>query len=472
MDRPTPSSEGSLFELVGRGEKDKYFMSKEASAVVPFSYNMESWPATLDETRQTQPLNMVNFGRTVEWELDVFGDVLISAAFVIELPTWLPPSIAALNYKTVIADASGVQYGYTMGIGAFLFEQIQFYQDQLLLQEFSGDFLYAWTHLQGTINQEALTLKEFGSHSGSAQDIQRNATPGKLYLRLPLIGCSHPEDGGLPFVALPGQKYRMRAKLRRLEDLVESSNGSVKPAPWSRTDLTMTDSQGSKTPIQLLSRELIKKPLITLETVQRYVRQDLQGLLKTTPNQIPFLRPFENALSIDSSDYIGVEKGVSSYITKRIDGRHPAEGILIFFQSDYYRERNQLWNLRNPSTTSNGDYYNTMKLIVAGKERESEWSTRIWQGLSPLTKCEKMPGIPVSWISFAYGPSFGYRAPEQRRPTGTLNFSTADRPTLWINILNTLPMSTGKKRVVMRAITIGWGVYRVEDSRGTLVFGN
>ena len=470
MDRPNTSSEGSLFELVARGEKDKYFISEERTASVPFSYNMETWPASLNETRQIQPLNSVDFGRTVEWEMDAFGDLLVSAAFVIDLPTWLPIAFAPLNTKSIIQDSSGIRYGYTRGIGAFLFEKIQFYQDQLLLQEFSGDFLYAWTHLQGTLNQEALALKEFGSHTGSVQDIQRNATPGKLYLRLPLIGCSHPDDGGLPFVALPGQKYRLRVTIRRLEDLVEDSIGSVKPAPWSKSVFVQINSNGVQTGFTSFTREQIGKPLITLETTQKYVRQDIQALLKKTPNQIPFLRPFENILSLDQSDYIAVEKGVASYITKRIDGRHPAEGILIFFQSDYCLERNQLWNLLNPKNA--GDYYNTIKFLVAGKERESEWSSEIWQGLSAYTKCEKCPGIPVSWISFTYGPSFGYRGPERRKPSGTLNFSSADRPTLWLNIQDTLPNSKGKKRVSMRATTIGWGVYRVEDQRGTLTFGN
>ena len=471
MDRPNTSSEGSLFELVARGQKDKYFMSQEKSAVVPFSYNMDTWPATLDETRQTQPLNMVDFGRTVEWDMEVFGDVLISAAFIIELPTWLPIAVAPLNKNNIVADASGVRYGYTSGIGAFLFEQIQFYQDQLLLQEFSGDFLYAWTHLQGTLNQETLALKELGAHQGSPIDIQRNATPGKLTLRLPLIGCAHPDEGGLPFVALPGQKYRVRIKIRKLEDLIESSTGDVKPAPWKRDDLSLTSKSGSKTPIQPFTREQIGKPLITLETTQRYIRQDLQELLKKTPNLIPFLRPFENILSLDSADYVSVGNGTASYITKRVDGRHPGEGILVMFQSDYCLERNQFWNLYNP--LNSGAYYNTMKLLVAAKEREKEWSTDIWQGLSPWAKSEKCPGIPITWISFTYGPSYGYRAPEYRRPSGTLNFSSADRPTLWMDITDTLAStSRNQKRVCMRATTIGWGVYRVEDQRGTLSFGN
>lgn len=469
MDRPNTSSEGSLLELVARGQKDVYFMNKKQTAVVPFSYDMKTWPATIDETRQTQPLNTVDFGRSIEWEMDSFGDVLVAASLRVELPSWLPLSVIPLNTTTQITDASGFTYGYTQGVGAFLFEHIQFYQDQLLLQEFTGDFLYAWTHLQGTLNQEALAMKEMGGHGGTPLEIQRNATPGKLALRLPLIGCSHPDDGGLPFVALPGQKYRIRCKLRRLEDLVENSNGDIKPTPWLRSDLVYKTQAGLITPIKPFTREQIGKPLITLETTQRYVRSNTQELLKKKPNQIPFLRPFENTLSLDPSDYIAVGNGQASYVTKRIDGRHPAEAVLIMFQSQYLIDRNQLWNLNNPTGT---DYYNTLKFMVAGKERENPWSTRVWQQMSPLIKCEKCPGIPISWISFSVGPSYGYRAPERRKPSGTLNFTSADKPTLWMDIQDTLPSVNGQKKVTMRAVSIGWGVYRVEDQRGTLLFGN
>ena len=471
MDRPSSSAEGSLFELLARGKKDTYFFSNDKSAIVPFSYNMNTWPATLDETRQTQSLNIVDFGRSVEWEMEVFGDVLISAAFVIDLPTWLPVSIAPSNMNSRISDSSGTTYGYTQGIGAFLFEQIQFYQDQLLLQEFSGDFLYAWTHFHSSLNQESLALMELGGHRGSALDIQRNATPGRLTLRLPLIGCSHPDDGGLPLVSLPGQKYRLRCKLRRLEDLIESSSSSIKPTPWKQSDLAVVDRNGIRKPFIPFTREGMAKPLITLETTQRYVRQDLQGLLKKTPNQIPFLRPFENKLSLDPTDYVSVGNGGTSYITKRIDGRHPAESIMVFFQSEYRVERNQLWDFTNPLNP--GDYYNTLKLLIAAKDRESERDSLHWQDISAWAKCEKTPGIPVSWISFTVGPSYGYKAPERRKPSGAVNFSNADKATLWMDIKDTLPSTTtGQKRVTMRCIVIGWGVYRVEDERGTLVFGN
>ena len=445
-------------------------MNSEKTAHVPFSYNIQTWPAMIDETRQSQPLNMVDFGRTVEWEMEVFGDILIAASLVVELPTWLPQTVMALNHKNIVSDSAGQTYGYTQGIGAFLFEQIQFYQDQLLLQEFSGDFLYSWFHFHSSLCQEALVLKEIGCHTGSPIDIQRNASPKRLTLRLPLIGCAHPDEGGLPFIALPGQKYRLRCKIRRLEDLVESSSQSVKPTPWSRTDLKVTDQNGIQTLFLPLAREQMGKPLITLETTQRYIRQDLQTLMKTTNIQIPFLRPFENKLSIDPSDYIAVGNGGASYVTKRIDGRHPAESVIIMFQSEYTIERNQLWNLKNPMGT--GEYYNRLELLIAAKEREKLWDNKLWERISPWTKCEKNPGIPVSLLSFTVGPQYGSRAPEMRKPAGTVNFTSADKPTLWMDIIDTLPSSNGQKRVTMRSVTIGWGVYNVEGNRGTLLFGN
>jgi hypothetical protein len=470
MNRPNTSAEGSLLELVARGKKDVYFMNSSNTARVPFSYNMHTWPATIDEVRHTQPLNMIDFSRTVEWEMEVFGDILISAALVIELPTWLPLEVEPLNNTSVISDSSGNTYGYTQGVGAFLFEQIQFYQDQLLLQEFSGDFLYAWNHFQSSLSQESLALKEFGCHAGSPLDIQRNATPKKLSLRLPLIGCAHSDEGGFPFVSLPGQKFRLRCKLRRLEDLVESSNGSIKPTPWTRKDLQITDRNGKMKPFTPLFREQIGKPLITLETTQRYIRNDLQNLMKHQMVKIPFLRPFENKLSLDPSDYIAVGNGGASFVTKRIDGRHPAESLMIFFQSEYCLERNQLWNLNNPM--GSGGYYNSLALLIAAKEREKIWTNKLWQHISPSVKCEKNPGIPVSWLSFTVGPQYGYKAPEMRRPSGTVNMSSADRPTLWLDIMDTLPTSLGQKRVTMRCISLGWGVYDIQEQRGSLLFGN
>jgi hypothetical protein len=70
------------------------------------------------------------------------------------------------------------------------------------------------------------------------------------------------------------------------------------------------------------------------------------------------------------------------------------------------------------------------------------------------------------------GPQYSSTASEKREPGGTINFTSADKPTLWLDIQDTLPASVGQKRVTMRCITAGWGVYLIEDNRGGMLFGN
>ena len=140
------------------------------------------------------------------------------------------------------------------------------------------------------------------------------------------------------------------------------------------------------------------------------------------------------------------------------------------FQSEYCLERNQLWNLSNPMGT--GEYYNNLALLIAAKEREKLGDSKLWEHITPFTKCEKNPGIPVSLLSFTVGPQYGYKAPELRRPSGTVNFTTADKPTVWLDIKDTLAASGGQKRVTMRCISIGWGIYDIQEQRGSMLFGN
>jgi hypothetical protein len=244
----------------------------------------------------------------------------------------------------------------------------------------------------------------------------------------------------------------------------------VKPTPWARSDLRYVDSTGKTTAFIPFTREQIGAPLVALETTQRYVRQDLQDVIRKTSIQIPFLRPFENKLSLDPADYVSVGNGGTSYITKRVDGRHPAESLVLFFQSEYDVDRNRLWSHVNP--LDGGAYYNGLKLLVASKDRETVWDSDVWQRIAPAIQAEKTCGGTISLLSFCVGPAFGYRAPERRVPTGTLNFTSADKPTLWMDIRDTLPAKSGQKRVTARAITTGWGLYIVENGRGTMVFGN
>ena len=68
----------------------------------------------------------------------------------------LPPLDGFKEESEIKETITDNQYGYTNGIAYFLFEKIQFYQDNILLQEFSGDSLFAQRHLKGTYNSSFL----------------------------------------------------------------------------------------------------------------------------------------------------------------------------------------------------------------------------------------------------------------------------------------------------------------------------
>jgi hypothetical protein len=63
--------------------------------------------------------------------------------------------------------------------------------------------------------------------------------------------------------------------------------------------------------------------------------------------------------------------------------------------------------------------------------------------------------------------------PAPRQPEGTVNFTTADRPTLYLELANIRKNNIlGQRRAEFRVFTEGWNVYDVREGRGRLLFSN
>ncbi len=364
------TAEGSLYELMARGNKDVFFYQDLARSIYPFDNAYEAQTPFTTEMRRVPPKSGAEFGRTVDFEFDLVGDIMTNPTLLIELPTWLPPPIAALASKSLITDLSGNSYGYTNGIAYFLFEQIQFYQDTILLQEMTGDGLWAKVKTEGTYSSSFVDVSTTGEHDGSLYSISRNAAPPMLRLELPLIGNQSAKDCGFPQRAVTSDVYRLRGNLRRLEDRVESSDGQSKPTPWSLTSMTYKTSKAdpgtSFTPLQ---RQHIPPLTLQLETSQIYVPREYQITLQTKPQRISFRRTFENVFTQNQLDYQGVVNAGVSYINRRLDGRHPTGRVLWFARAQQHIRANQLWKLQA--------FYNSVSLIIAGQTRETDRSPRI-----------------------------------------------------------------------------------------------
>jgi hypothetical protein len=502
------SGQGALFELVARGIKDKYFVKDDKQSIFPYDATYGSSIHHLAERKKIVPINDVKFGNTFEVEIDAYGDIMTECAFEIELPTWLPqlPRILGgqlykpdvINGLYPITSSSGLSFGYVNYIAYFLFEKIQFYQDQFLIQEWSGDGLLAKQVSEGSFNSSFLEQTTGGliepinpiTNQPTPRGIQLRATPGSLTLKLPLPGMQCPEDGGFPLVAMSWQTFRIKATLRRLEDLVVCSDNVLLKNipdfyPWNVNEFKYNDENGNMITFAPLPLSEVGQPTILLSTIQHYVPSTVQQELRSKPIQIPFRRQFENIFTFGELDYVSLDKGGVSAVTRRLDGRHPTERIFWFFRNQLTLDKNRLDDFYNnyfdshlptmtqPYTSPYGNYYYRMKLIIAGRDRELLHEPFLWGDILQCVKDEKPSGLNIGCMKWNTGEQYGTVYPAPREPEGTVNFTTADRPTIYVELsnINTHPLLAQRKSEI-RVFTEGWNVYEVKEGRGRLMFAN
>lgn len=461
--RPTTSLDGSLFELVSRGKKDKFFFGDNSDEINLFSgsYSLKTAPS-IPERRLTIPLTRVQFGSSCEFEIERAGDFLIEPTILIDLPSWLPPQWAAINNTSDISRQNGVTFGYTNHIAYFLFSKIQFYQDGILLQEYSGDSLYATQVLKGSMNSFFLQNALTGSHDGSTLGISHNATPSRLRLKLPLPFCQSPEDGGFPLCVTQRQQFRIRLTLRKLEEIIEASDRRRRPTPWGSSFQAITTLNGSPQTFTALLKEEIGSPHLYLESRQLYTSNEFRTAIVDEKWDTPFSRLYDQQYTFGGADYAPLNRGSSPVCSRLLEGRHPASQIVWYFRSQVDISAGRLWCL-DASGATNNQYISNAYFVIAGKIREEDWSTSIWRDLEFLTKADRDPGINV------YLMNWSLEDLSQTSPTGTVNFSSAQRPVLF-NTLQQYDWGTGQPIVFMNVVIDGWGIYRIDKGKGSILY--
>lgn len=461
---------GSLFELVARGNKDKFFFSSDLKvAESPFNNIYDSTEPHLGEVRTTVPNNEVDFGKMVEFTLETFGDVLTDMSVLINMSTWLPslpltaggttyPPSEANNMYHIISTTGGISYGWIRGIAYLLFEKIQIFQDNVLLQEISGDSLLALEQTASTNVQYYLRAAEAGMHNGSAREIAGAATPDTLRLRIPFPGLAGKYDGGLPLCALREQTFRVRFWLRSAEQLWESSpqRTAATVAPWNQTFTVPGIISG----IGGAGRSALEPPELLLETRQIYLTEDQIAELRATHLKIPFIQFYDETFTFGEADYVSIDRGGIALAQRRMEGRHPMERLLFNFRSAEWLATGQLWRI------GGSEFYNSVGFLVAGTDRENAWPSAVLHGVNGLIKDERfMASRGQSELRWSIPEGLG----PNRMPTGTVNFSTASRPTLTVDLKNVAPFC-GQRLTYLQVCGESWALYEVRDGRGRLVF--
>jgi len=472
---PQTSLDGALFELVARGEKDKFFFRDSAKSVQPFDYRYKEYPPTLPEVRHTIASTNVKWGQAAEFELETPGDLLQSVHLVVELPSWLPPEQVKTNGKTIVRDLSGNAWGYTNGIGYFLFKKIQIFQDQFLLQEVSGDALYALTRTQSSYNQLFVDDATTGIHSGDELGIQRNATPpGRLRLRIPFPGCAEGDSGFFPLCAVRSQTFRIKIMLRSLEELIETSDQSIlTPSPFGK-EFIQTFQDGSQSNFKALERIQMQQPSIVLETRQLYTTNEYRNKIVRTNQDIAFKRIYENYFTFGGADYSPLDRGGNALTKRQLDGQFLTERQVSFFRTTGSIRKNKLIQFENDNGGSgSGQFFNSMTLVIASQEREGPWAPFVWKDVMQHAKETRATSKEIPIMNWGYGWNQQEAWPYKREPTGGINFTTADKPTLNISLNPIVPDPvSGERTSELRNILESWCVYEIFEGRGRYKYAN
>jgi hypothetical protein len=417
------SDRGALLELVARGKKDAFFTNNPKVSFFHSVYR--KYAAFTEEVHITAPRNNPEWGKWLEFELEHRGDLVRKAYLRIELPTWLPASIAAQSRTTRITDLSGVSYGYCNNIGFQVIEKIQLLQDQVILQETYGEYL-DWRLRQ--TNKQATTFViagSVGTRGESVLDISRSAVPGMLRVPLSIIGWENVGDPGFPTVALRNQRFRIRILLRPLDQVVVASDGRLKPEPWGKT-FRIQSATGVETFQTLPYESLAKGIILSLETTQVYVPCDVQEWLKSRIWRIPYKTAQHMEFHVADNQMNAAATAVANFaLPFTLDFSGPATRMLVGLQRTGDR-------LAGQRTFLLSDAVRQFRLNINNLDRIQPFYPEVFRDVTAYWKNVRAAGDladptkPQEVYTFVFG------GIDTDQPYGTLNFTRALEPIFWI----------------------------------------
>lgn len=467
---------GALYELVARGVKDTYFFEDGPGAVNPFSWKYEKYPAVQTESRHLRPLNACAFDRTILIDIDQYGDILQSAAIHVRLPSWIPPQYRPYIKRGVIrADvSSNPAYGYTSGPAYALFSKIEILQDNILLQEVTGDALYMLSRHEGSWNRHHYADELAGVYDvNDPLAIQRSADPDRTYI-IPL-----PFISDFPLVAVRGQRFRARLTLRDIKDIVVCSDtGLARPAPWSETAFRVwtspTDVSG--TAFKPLGLAELDPPSVSLEVVQTYLSNEDRDTLAKATYVIPYRRYItHNTSSIGPLTYAtyDAEPPVPPAIVRNYDGLYYVDRIYTAVRSDRSLQSGRRTTYNNV-TVSGEQYILSLQSAYGSTVRDQDWSALVWNKLAQHAHESYASATSAFIQNYGFTPHIIDADPMKTSYSvvSGLNYSEAVDPNLRLVLNDIEPDFNGVKAAKLDILLSATAFYAVEKGRGGLLFGN
>jgi hypothetical protein len=423
---------GGLLELVARGKKDLFFTNNPTVSYYHSVYTTAS--ATTKELYQLMPRNTPEWGAWVDFDLEQKGDLASKFYLRIQLPTWLPPAVAAANPTSLVTYGGGsVTYGYCQNVGYQMIEKVQVFNDTMLVEELYGEYL-DW-RLRGSYESGTVltAAAQIGYHDNSPLALGRAASPGLLRVPLPLLGWQKLNDPGFPLCVCKKQRFRIRIWLRKLEELVVCSDGRLSPKPWGGVPLTVQTVKNGPldTTQQTLPYTSLKVLTLSLETEQRYIPPDVRLFLQSRTLRIPFRHIQFHTSALEHNSVVAASPPFNSSVTLPfpLEFIGPSDRFLLGFRTNAATRAGQRTTLTQMITSA--------RLNIANIDRIKPWNPAVFREVSAYHKQARMPlsaygstvagtaDVPMEVYTLSFG---GY---DYGSPAGTVSFTRAVLPVLY-----------------------------------------
>jgi len=476
-------SDGAVLDLLSRGKKDAYFTQGATSGLFGGRWGTRS-PSTR-EIRTEYPFSPARFGHWVDIDLPRVGDMLMSADIHIQMPTWLPSRVAALNKTNPVsianpaASSGSCAYGWTNGIGNFLINRWSLFLDNIELQQGWGEY-NDWQPDSETTQMRAPLLHQYtGSHDGTDFSIAKNATPPELVFRIPLVGCQGKGDTGLPLAAFRGQRLYVRLWLLSLEECVESgllyyapSLGTpqypvyqICPAPWD--GLAIYDSNGNLLPEVTLPKHEINHPVLYGRYSVLHLDDDMKAELRSTHHTILYKQQLRQDFVIESAD---LRLGTS--IKKRLEITGLFQRLILGFIS-LARLRQNKYRDTNPLRTGDGtgigsgiaagSWAANLSLIVNSTERILPWPTKKFQVVAQNTQLGRDVERNLYFIVFGVSPD--------AEPAGPCNLARTQKVLLSLDLsVSAIDPAVDTRQAFGAVMGEAWNIMDIQDGVARLRF--
>jgi hypothetical protein len=293
-----------------------------------------------------------------------------------------------------------------------------------------------------------------GARGDSALEIGRSATGGELRVAIPLLGWESVGDPGFPTIALRNQRFRIRVLLRPLDAVVTASDGRLAPKPWNTTMRIQRAANQPQEVFQALPYEAVAKGLgMMLETTQVYVSADVQEWLKAGRWLIPFRSSQHQAYTIQDYQMNASSLTPNFSLSFPLDFTGYSSRMFAAFQQRGAKLAGQRSRYVAAATS--------MRVNVANLDRIQPWSPAVFREVTTYWKNVRS----TQDIQEIYTLVFGGK--EALQPAGTLNFTRAAVPELWITFGPTpIDARTQSRELTLLVYVETWEVLELVGGQG------